>query len=247
MKKTFFMNIFAIVMVMFFSFNSVFAASMKLPLNVMSATIEDHGHYKSLNSKNATISYTYDNDSIDFKYVVKNGETEKVYTTTFELKDDVYSYTYTGDKSDATQIKLNTVAFESVLYAVGELNALQRSFLEDMSKDYSRYNYDEYGIEVKTFTNSKGTVGIESFRLHTTEISAFGTSFRPVPVAPVDIETPETTLPVEPDVSITTIALWLVLIVVVVLIVVLFIKTSKVNSAKKAFKKAAKKASKKTK
>ncbi len=241
MKKTFFMNIIAIVMVMFFSFNSVFAASMKLPLDIMSATIEDHGHYKSLNSKNATISYTYDNDSIDFKYVVKSGETEKVYTTTFELKDDVYSYTYTGDKSDATQIKLNTVAFESVLYAVGELNALQRSFLEDMSKDYSRYNYDEYGIEVKTFTNSKGTVGIESFRLHTTEISAFGTSFRPIPEPKKETTEIVEAEPVPKGNEIKSIVLAAILLVVVVLIVVLAIKVKRTKVAKKATKKTSKK------
>lgn len=245
MKKTFFMNIIAIMLVAFCSFSSVYAESMKLPLDVMSTKIEDQGHYKSLNSKNATISYTYDDDSIDFKYVVKNGENEKVYTTSFELKDDVYSYTYTGDKTDTTQIKLNKIAFESVLYAVGELNALQKDFLEDMSKDYSRYNFDEYGIEVKTFTYGNGKEAIESFKLHTTEISAYGTSFMPIPEPETEVVTPEP----EPEPKNNTfkfVVLGLILVIVVSLIVVLTVKTRKIKKAKEA-KKVTKKSSKKTK
>ena len=243
MKKTFFKNILVIMIILFGSFNSVFAEAMKLSLNALSATIENQEHYKSLNSKNTTISYTYDDDSIDFTYVIKNGETEKIYTTSFELKDDVYSYTYTKDKSDETQIKLDTIAFETVLYAVGELNALQSSFLEDINDDYSRYNFDESGIEVKTFTNAKGNVGIESFRLHTTKMSAFGTSFMPLSK---EEETPKNVVaePVAKGNEIKSLILGIVLLVVVILIVILFIKTSNINTAKKVFKKAAKKQTK---
>ncbi|MBR6689601.1 MAG: hypothetical protein IKL68_06265 [Clostridia bacterium] len=239
MKKSFYMNTIAVLVMVFFSFTTVFAKTLTLPLDVLSYTIENDGYYKSLNSDNAKVSYTYDADSIDFKYTVTKDEVEKVYSTSFELKDNVLYYTYKGDKTDLTQIELDKIAFETVFYAVGELNALQRSFLEDMNKDFSRYNYDQYGIEVKTFEYGNGKKGIESFRLHTTEISAYGTSVTTPPTEEIVVAEP-----VPKGNLVKTIALAIIFVLVVLLIIVLAVKTKKVKIEKKATNK--KTATKKT-
>ncbi|MBR6613781.1 MAG: hypothetical protein IKK84_03345 [Clostridia bacterium] len=245
MKKSFYMNIIAIFMVVFLSFNFVYADTLNLPLETFAYNLEDDGHYKSMDTANAKMSFTYDADSIDFKYVVTKGETTTTYTTSFALNNNVLSYTYTGDKTNETQIKVDKVAFESVFYAVGQMNLLQRDFLEDMNKDFSRYNFDEYGIEVKTFDYGSGKKGIESFKLHTTEISAYGTSV----VKPVESgKAPVVAEPVAKGNPTPVIIACVVGALVVVAIIIVVAKGKKAGPVKKAAKKPVKKAAtKKTK
>ncbi len=235
MKKSFYMNIIAIFMVVFLSFNFVYADTLNLPLETFAYYLEDDGHYKSMDTANAKMSFTYDADSIDFKYVVTNGEATTTYVTSFALNNNILSYTYTGDKTNETQIKVDKVAFESVFYAVGQMNLLQKSFLEDMNKDFSRYNFDEYGIEVKTFDYASGKKGIQSFKLHTTELSAYGTSV----VKP--IETPKTPVadPVAKENPIPVIIACVIgglIVVVIVLVIVKNNKTKPVNKTAKVAK-----------
>ncbi len=244
MKKSFYMNIIAIFMVVFLSFNFVYAGTLDLPLETLAYYMEDDGHYKSLDTANAKMSFTYDTDSIDFKYVVTKGETTTTYTTSFALNNNVFSYTYTGDKTNETQIKVDKVAFESVFFAVGEMNLLQRSFLEDMNKDLSRYNFDEYGIEVKTFDYDSGK-GIASFRLHATEISAYGTSVTK-PIVPENV--PQVAEPVAKGNPTPVIIACVVGALVVLAIILVVVKGKKAEPVKKAAKKPVKKATtKKTK
>ncbi len=236
MKKSFYMNIIAIFMVVFLSFNFVYADALNLPLETFAYYLEDDGHYKSLDTANAKMSFTYDADSIDFKYVVTKGETTTTYVTSFALNNNILSYTYTGDKTNETQIKVDRVAFESVFYAVGQMNLLQKSFLEDMNKDFSGYNFDEYGIEVKTFDYGSGKKGIESFKLHTTEISAYGTSV----VKPVEQEkAPVVAEPVAKENPIPVIIACVIgalVVVVVVLVIAKNHKTKPVNKTAKVAK-----------
>ncbi len=239
MKKSFYMNIIAVFMLVFLSFNFVYADTLDLPLETLAYYIEDDGHYKSLDTANAKMSFTYDADSIDFKYVVTKGETTTTYSTSFALSNNVFSYTYTGDKTNETQIKVDKVAFESVFFAVGEMNLLQKSFLEDMNKDFSRYNFDEYGIEVKTFDYGSGKKGIDSFRLHATEISAYGTSItKPV----VTDKVPQVAEPVAKGNPTPVIIACVVGALVVVAIVLVAVKCKKAEPVKKAAKKPVKKA-----
>ena len=189
------------------------------------------------------VNYTSDENSIDFTYKTTVNGIEKTYTASFIKEGNVFSYTYTDNKNNEDtyyQALLNNVATDAMFYALGNANGINDDYLEDMAKDFSKYNYYNHGIEIKT-NNYKGTINdkevniafVKSFKMDVANISITGNA-NLAPKQDENIENEKIDVEiVEKENPIKVIVISIIAVIITLLILVLIVKNKHSKNNKK--------------
>lgn len=229
MKKTLHIILISMFVYVLFSFTSIYAETT-IPMIAVTYRLDSYGHYKSLPG----VTYTSDDDSIDFTYITTVNGLEKTYTAAFIKNGNIFSYTYTGDKTgiDAYyQALLNNIATNAIFYAIGNANGLEDSTLADMAKDFSKYTYYTHGLEIKTY-NYTGTIdgttvnisAIQNFKMNAKSLSITGNAnLKPIENENIENEKTDVEI-VEKENPIKTIIVYTIITIVILLIIVLVSK-----------------------
>lgn len=241
MKKSLHIMLIAAFVYVLFSLTSVYAEST-IPMVAVTYRLENDGRYKSLKGT----TFTSDDDSIDFTYKTTVNGVEKTYTSAFIKNGNVFSYTYNGSKTSEDayyQALLNDVAVNAMFFAIGNASALSNDYLTDMAKDFSKYNYTNYGLEIKTYDYTGVIDGkdvsikaVESFKMNAKELSVSGTAN----IAPV-VDEAVVSDPVAKGNEFKSLVLGIILVLVVLLIIALAIKSKNTKTAKTTKKAVSKK------